>query len=235
MGYGIASSEEGLVAHWTFDEGKGDTTADISGNGNDATFDGNPQWTQGKFGKGLKFDGNSRLRVEDSDSLRVTDAFTIALWANPESGQPDWAKFICKQKVPYYPYGLQYDNSQGIFGTGNVNGQRYDTTPHLPNFPGEWHHLALVFDGKTLVLYKDGEEVARNDSAKGKITQNNEPVSIGGRLNTGQNFKGILDDVRLYNRALSQKEIKAVMKGQGETDVTPGDKLSLTWGKLKVM
>jgi len=235
LGYGMASPQEGLMAHWTFDEGKGDTTADISGNGNNATFQGNPEWVNGKFGKALKFDGNSILKVEDSDSVRVTDAFTIALWANPESGQSSWAKFICKQKVPYYPYAIQYDDSQGIFGTGNVNGQRYDTSPHLPNFPGEWHHLALVFNGESLILYKDGEEVARNDSAKGKITQNNEPVTIGGRADLSHPFKGILDDIRLYNRALSQKEIKAVMEGEGGMDASPNGSLSLTWGKLKTL
>lgn len=67
------------MAHWTFDEGEGNTTADISGNGNDAVFRGNPEWVESKFGKALKFDGNSILRAEDSDSVRMTDAFMIAM------------------------------------------------------------------------------------------------------------------------------------------------------------
>ncbi|MHC4540885.1 MAG: LamG-like jellyroll fold domain-containing protein, partial [Planctomycetota bacterium] len=88
----------------------------------------------------------------------------------------------------------------------------FTASPRPPNFPGEWGHLCLTYDGSAVILYKDGEEVARI-AASGKLQQDDVSLSIGGRLGSGQNFTGIIDDVRLYNRALTPAEIKQIMQG----------------------
>ncbi|MFH1882268.1 MAG: LamG domain-containing protein [Planctomycetota bacterium] len=129
----------------------------------------------------------------------------------PEADQADYAKPFIKQKSGEYPYAIQYSTTQTIRATVNASA-RFDTTPGLENFVGQWGHLCMTYDGSAVILYKDGEEVARI-AATGKLQQNDLSLSIGGRLGSGQNFKGIIDDVYLYNHALSADEVKAVMKG----------------------
>ena len=97
----------------------------------------------------------------------------------------------------------------------------------------EWAHLCFTYDGKAIVLYKDGKEVARTEG-KGKLQPNQEPISIGGRLNSGQDFKGSIDEVMLYNRGLTAEEVITISKGENPFDIDPGpDKLSLTWSWIK--
>ncbi|MHC4121150.1 MAG: LamG domain-containing protein, partial [Planctomycetota bacterium] len=127
------------------------------------------------------------------------------------SDQPEYGKFFCKQKSGEYPYALQYSSSQTIRATVNASG-RFDT-PSIPNFAGEWAHLGFTYDGAALILYKDGEEVSRIE-ATGELQQNDLSLSIGGRLSSGQNYVGIIDDVRFYSHALTAEEVKATMSGE---------------------
>ncbi|MBT3267643.1 LamG domain-containing protein [Candidatus Poribacteria bacterium] len=226
-----AQLTDGLVGFWTFDEGNGDTTADASGLGNNGTFAGQPAWAPGHTGGAIEFDGGSEVVVEDADSLRLVTGVTIAVWAMPVEGQAAWAKFLIKQKSDEYPYSLQYDDAQGLFGTVHADA-RFDTSPHLANFPDEWAHLAMTYDGAAVVLYKDGVEVGRNDSATGDLQQNDLPVSIGGRMGSSQDFAGVLDEVYLWNRALGPDDIPKVMEGLALAIDIAG-KLTSTWADIK--
>ncbi|HUT46728.1 MAG TPA: LamG-like jellyroll fold domain-containing protein [Sedimentisphaerales bacterium] len=204
-----AAIDEGLVGWWMFDEGAGTTVADSSGAGHDGVFvDGTPEWVAGMYGKALRFDGDNKVEIPDHEDFHMVEAVSVALWAQPESNQPDYAKFFCKQKSGEYPYALQFSSSLSIRATINASG-RYDTST-IPNFPGEWAHLCFTYDGSVLILYKDGEEAVRIN-ASGDLQQNDLSLSIGGRLGSGQNFIGIIDDVRLFNRALTAEEIQQVM------------------------
>ncbi len=242
---GINAAESGLVGWWTLDEGAGTTTADSSGRGHDGFFSaGNPVWVEGKYGGALQFDGVSKVEIRDHADFHLEDAVSVALWANPEAVQREDAKFFIKQKTGYYPYCLQYDgNSQTIYANISSESAQFNTKPKLANFPGQWAHLCFVYDGSALVLYKDGEEVARV-AASGTLRQNDLSLTIGGRLNSNHNFKGMIDDVRLYNRALTQEEILQIMQGPpsepasgpapaiGAVDVSRDVTLSWTPGEL---
>lgn len=210
---GAGAAEPGLVGWWKLDEGVGTTVADSSDRGHGGSFvAGNPAWVEGKYGGALKFDGVSKVEIPDHADFHLEDAVSVALWANPEAVQVEDAKLFIKQKSGYYPYCLQYDgNSQTIYANINASAQ-FNTRPRLPNFPGQWAHLCFTYDGSALILYKDGVEVARV-AASGKLQQNTLSLSIGGRLGSGNNFKGMIDDVRLYNRALTWQEILQVMQG----------------------
>ena len=204
-----------LVGWWRLDEGTGTTVADFSGAGHNGFFaEGTPEWVEGKFGNALKFDGNNKVEIPDHPDFHLTDAVSMALWIKPEAGQPAYAKPFIKQKgTTEYPYAIQYNSSgEGIRATVNASA-RFDSS-QTPNFPGEWGHLCMTYDGSAVLLYKDGEEAGRID-ASGELQQNDLSLSIGGRLGSGQNFIGIIDDVYLYNHALSVDEIQAVMKGGG--------------------
>ena len=211
---GTNAADPSLIGWWKLDEGAGTTVADASGRRHNGLFvEGTPEWVDGMYGKALKFDGVNKVEIPDHADFHLEDAVSVALWANPEAVQVEDAKFFIKQKSGYYPYCLQYDgNSQTIYANVSSDSAQFNTKPRLANFPGQWAHLCFTYDGNALILYKDGEEVARVD-ASGKLRQNDLSLTIGGRLNqtSSNNFKGIIDDVRLYNRALTQEEIKQVM------------------------
>lgn len=223
--------DEGLVGYWKFDEDGGEEMADSSGTGNDGVMVGNVEWVEGKFGRALQFsESQSCVKVEHSESINLTEGVTIALWAKPEAEQPEYGKFLCKQKSGEYPYAIQYSSSGTIRGTVNASA-RFDTEPALDNFT-EWGYLTYTYDGEVGILYKDAVEVARR-AGGGEIQENDLPVSIGSRLDSGQSYVGIIDDVRLYNRALSQEEIEQIMAGPTDAVVSPSGKLAVTWGLIK--
>jgi hypothetical protein len=217
---------EGLIGWWMLDEGTGTTVADSSGAGHDGFFvDSMPEWVSGMYGKALKFDGTDKVEIPDHQDFHLTDAISVALWMQPEGTQTASAKLFIKQKTGQYPYSLQYDDTaQGLFATVNAS-TRYDTGPHIPDFPGEWAHMCFTFDGSILILYKDGEEAASVNTS-GQLQQNNLSLSIGCRLDYDQNFNGIIDDVRLFNRALGPEEIQQIMLDApiaAVTDPIPAD------------
>ena len=220
-----ADINEGLIGWWMLDEGTGTAVADSSGAGHDGFFvDSMPEWVPGMYGKALKFDGTNKVEIPDHQDFHLTDSMSVTLWMLPEAEQTNSAKLFIKQKTGQYPYSLQYDDSaQGLFATVNAS-TRYDTGPHIPNFPGEWAHMCFTFDGSILILYKDGEEVASANTS-GDLQQNDLSLSIGCRLDYDQNFNGIIDDVRLFNRALTPEEIKLFMVPPiaAVTDPSPAD------------
>ena len=224
------AAEEGLVGYWSFNEGEGNLANDSSGMNNHGELFGNVDWVEGKFGSGLKFsEDRSCVKIEHSESDNLTEQVSIALWAMPEESQPAWGKFVCKQKTDDYPYALQYDDSNRIKGAVQTSngtvGIKMDTFD-------EWTHLALVYDGTSLILYKNGEEVVRKP-ANGKLQQNNLSVTIGSRWESSQSYRGVIDEVRLYNVALSQEEIKKVMESEDGMAVGPSGKLAVTWGMIR--
>jgi hypothetical protein len=243
-GGAYADINEGLIGWWMLDEGTGTTVADSSGAGHDGFFvDSMPEWVPGMYGKALKFDGTNKVEIPDHPDFHLTDSMSVALWIQPEAEQTNSAKLFIKQKTGQYPYSLQYDDSaQGLFATVNTS-SRYDTGPHISNFPGEWAHMCFTFDGSILILYKDGEEVASVNTS-GQLQQNDLSLSIGCRLDYDQNFNGIIDDVRIFNRALTPEEINLLMVDTSVTAVTdpsPADgaqnvtrNVALSWVPVEV-
>ncbi|UCC98455.1 MAG: discoidin domain-containing protein, partial [Phycisphaerales bacterium] len=210
---GANADDTSLVGYWKLDDGVGTSVADSSGRGHTGHFaEGSPAWVEGKFGKALQFNGQNKVEIPDHPDFHLEYAISMALWIKPEAAvQPSYAKPFIKQRSGEYPYGIQYaGNGTSIRATVNASA-RVDTSS-TPNFPGEWGHLCMTYDGSAVILYKDGEELVRA-AASGKLQQNNLSLSIGGRLESSQNFVGIIDDVRLYNIALTPAQISKVMEG----------------------
>jgi hypothetical protein len=212
---GACADDPNLVGWWKFDEGSGTTVADSSGAGHNGTFaGGSPQWVEGVYGMALRFDAD-QVEIPDHDDFHFQNTISMGLWMRPEADQPSWAKMFIKQRSGEYPYALQYNSSQSIYATVNAS-TRFNTSPSISNFPGEWAHMCFTYDASALILYKDGEEAARV-TATGALQQNDLSLSIGGRtIGSAQNFLGIIDDVRLFSRALTPEEVKQIM-----TDAPP--------------
>jgi hypothetical protein len=220
------SAEEGLIGYWKFDEGKGDVAGDSSGNKNDGKIIRNPEWVDGKFGKALKFDGGKTQKVEvpHSDSFAdITNAITIETWINPANFNA-WMSFGVKGDITY---GM-FINPSAYVRMHYSGGSTLDT-PANSIKANEWTHVVGTYDGKAVRIYLNGEmkaELATNVA----IPANTASFVIGGTQESRDWFTGMVDEVKLYSRGLTEEEIKKSMSGASVETI---GKLSATWGNIK--
>ena len=204
------STISGLVAAYSFNEGAGTTTADQSGNGNTGTL-ANATWTsQGKYGSALLFNGsNSLVTIADSASLHLSSEMTLEAWVNPTNITNAMQDVIYKANDNYYLEGTTTNsslpNGGGTFGTTDVG--TYGTAALTAS---TWTHLAATYDGTTLSLYVNGVQVSSLPQT-GAIASSTNPLQIGGDTNLGQFFAGTIDEVRVYNAALTSAQIQSDM------------------------
>jgi len=227
--------EAGLVAYWPFDEGKGKDAKDATHNGNDGDING-AEWVDGKFGKALEFDGNFVL-VPNDDSYNFTkeQSFSIVLWINYEA-KGDWQGVLQKFNGGY-PFKVEVNPSNSLYFA--LWDQANNPGAHVGNVSGSWHHAAFVRDRseKKLYSYLDGVlNETKDDTIAGTIA-NASDLYIGARK-PGNNilFYGLLDEIAIYDRVLSEAEVKAAAKGnlpEVKTAIRPKDKLTTTWAAIR--
>lgn len=205
----VCAQSDGLVGAWSFDEGAGTTSADLSANGNLATLQGAVWTPSGKHGSALSFDGiSAKAVVADSATLDLTEAMTLEAWVYPDVVPTTWATGVYKETDRYY---LEPGTSQnapgagGTFGSGNRNAIGGSPLPAMA-----WTHLACTYNGADVRLYVNGAQ-AGSVSATGAITTSTSPLTMGGNTPYGEFFNGRIDDVRVYSRALSAAEIQTDM------------------------
>ena len=210
--YRVQAQVSGLVAGWALDEGTGTTASDISGNNNTGTLANGPTWTTGKYGNALSFDGaNDYVNVPDAASLDLT-SWTISAWIYPTSlPSVTWKTILCKggDCTNYYlqTYGTELE---GGFESPAGNWRRFRTTGAALQL-NTWYHVAFTFDDATntgKVYINGGERFSKTETAAPVTTAT--PLRIG-TDNWNENWSGLLDDLRIYNRALSQAEIQTEM------------------------
>jgi chitodextrinase len=200
----------GLVAGYSFNTGSGTTLPDVSGNGNNGTITSATWSTQGKFGGALSFNGSSSIvRVASSASLNLSSAMTLSAWINPSASQSGWRTIVQKETDAYF---LNAGNNSPLqpAGGGTFAGATQWLSGPTANPLNTWTHVALTYDGTILRLYVNGTQVT-TQAAGGTIQATSNPLWIGGNSPYGEFFQGLLDDVRVYNRALTQTEIQTDM------------------------
>ena len=237
---------DGLVSYWTFDSAdiKGTTVKDVWGD-NDGTIIG-PKIVKGKVGEALEFDGvDDYVLVDHGGSLTFGSGdFSVVLWANPAT-MGSYTGLITTD--------IAGDSAWKIFrdvpGGGGYFRARYGSTQSdYPNVSaGDWHHYGYVKSGTTLTLYLDGDLVV-SDACPEKPLRRFTAFSathslVGTELAFGsyriQNAKdglyiynGLIDEARIYDRALSEDEVKRNYVAKGLA-VEKSKKIALTWAKIK--
>jgi len=215
------------MAHWKFDEGTGIVANDSSGNGNDGTISG-AAWTLGVDKGALKFDGsNDVINVPHSASLNISTAITIASWAYPEADKD--MGIVCKGVAgTSRPYNQTFQG--GKFYAGGVQtGTPWPTK--IAEAQGKtgstqtkkWTHVVHTYDGAHVKLYQDGKLVATDSklTQAGNILTDSGALLIGANHNPGYSsttrwyWQGMLDDVRIYNRALTASQVRALYDEPG--------------------
>jgi hypothetical protein len=200
----------GLVLALGFNEGSGTTAADASGNGHTGTI-GTASWSPaGRFGNALSFNGSSSMvTVNDSNSLDLTTGMTLEAWVNPSVVNSAWRDVIYKGNDNYFLEATSNNGSRPVAGA-IVNGSYAEAYGSSALAVNTWTHLAETYDGSAVRLYINGVLIS-SSPATGALATSSNPLQIGGDTIYGQHFAGLIDEVRIYNRALSASEILADM------------------------
>ena len=231
----LAGDLEGLVLYLPFDEGSGDVARDASGNGNDGEITG-AKWAAGKMGKALDFDGTSFVEVPSSDSLEsLEEEMTIAAWVNPQLSGSAWQGIITKgdDAVEHFEMLVNVDghiHTAQMFEAGRL----WIDRPAGIISAGEWQHLAVTYKPGEWSFYHNGELLDTNTGPNTNLVPDGKPVVIGDERPMSRLFEGLIDEVAIFNIAISAEEVQLVMGGIGDIlSVEPLDKITTTWANIK--
>ncbi len=202
--FGLAGSAPAdLVGYWKLDEGSGTDAYDSSGNGNDGTLQGAPEWVAGVLGGALRVAGDDW--VDCGNVLELTDAITICCWVNPDApgGEQGFVGRSGNYALKGHGTGVRF-TTPGILDHSSAN---------ITLEGGAWQHIAATFvPSQTggLIFYYNGEEAERLDSSA--INPGTGPLLLASNQ-WGENLVGVIDDVRIYDHILTPEEIVEAMKG----------------------
>jgi beta-lactam-binding protein with PASTA domain/glucose/arabinose dehydrogenase len=208
---GAPPAPPSLVAAYGFNEGSGSSVADISGNGNSGTINAATWTNAGKFGSALVFNGSSSwVTINASQSLALKNGMTVEAWVYPTT-LSGWRTIALQERPGGLAYSLYaYDNAPRPAGYINVGGSDISASGTAQPPLNAWTHLAMTYDGAALKMYVNGTLV-KSTSVSGNIVSSTSPLRIGGNSLWGEYFSGRIDEVRIYNRALSVGEIQTDM------------------------
>jgi hypothetical protein len=215
---GPAWAIEDMISHWKFDEGEGSIAHDSEGT-NDGTIYG-AAWATGQIEGALSFDGmDDYVNVIDSDgSLDIENNITITAWIRLND-LSDYYFIVGKQPTgtsrEFYPgnYEFRTRPTNGCLdfnhqtGTGDYEHSSYTSTSGIE--AGTWHHVSVsLVEGGNVNFYVDGAPAGTVPQSGTFGLINDEPVRIGTRKDGWSYFNGLIDDVRIYDIALSAEEIQ---------------------------
>ena len=200
-----------MVGYWKFDEGSGTTAYDSSGYGNNGTLYNGPTWTAGKVGGALSFDGvDDYVDCGNAVSLNTTNAITVELWVKPRGSYTgNYQMFVGKNYGDSWAIA-RLATSDNFHWYINTTGSGWQAVTYGTLIPDNWYHLVMTYDSSTgkWYAYINGAQYLLK-TLSGTIGISSTNLQIGRDL-TIYFSNGLIDDVRIYNRALSAAEIKAL-------------------------
>jgi len=218
----VCAAEPDLVAHWTFDEGSGDVAADVTGNGHDAALR-NVEWVASPRGHALRFDSKEDLaQYGGVDTMNLSGDASLVVWVKTDASvEPKTNRILfgdgglgVERNMNLRMDGYGYLRFEWADGKGNAS---LLAPSSLLN--GAWKQVAVVADCKQMLatMYVDGEPVA-NMPMPLPISRAPVKERLTGWFYNGY-FQGELDDIRLYSRALSEAEVKALHSSEADVEV----------------
>lgn len=206
------------VGIWDFDEGSGITANDTSGFDNHGTLNNGPIWrcassdssyTPSGKGCSLYFDGdNDYVYILDSESLDITESFTISVWIKLED-LDSWGYILGRSysSASSTQYGIQFSPDEDLYG--HVDGDSWNTGFTLPT--NKWMHIVFTFDSPNWNFYQDGELIASRNVAR-IIESRDYNMVIGARTYDGDQawvfLNAFIDNVRVYSESLNSAQIR---------------------------
>jgi hypothetical protein len=209
----VAPPVTGLVLAFGFEETAGTTANDSSTAKNNGTISGATSNASGKYGRALSFDGtNDKVDVPDAASLDLTTGMTLEAWVKPTTNV-GWRTAILKERGTNDLLYALYTSNGSKPRTENFTGVE-NTAAGTTALPlNAWSHIASTYDGANLRFYVNGTLVTTK-ATTGAMPNTANPLRIGGNAIWGEYFSGLIDEVRVYNRALTATEITADMNAK---------------------
>jgi hypothetical protein len=235
----IAKTDPNLLAWWKLDEPKSSFAADYSGNDRYGTLTGSPQWVEGLLDGALKFNGTTDyVDFGTPAALYQPKTYTYCTWfkvGRDIAGNSGAQYLLCIGSRSDLVFGVE--DAVGV--NGDLSLHYYDTAPgfHAVRVgqtvwrADEWHMVAATKDAAGHKIYLDGVLKGSDTTTRDDNYNTTRMISIGARGWTNPKiafFNGTLDDVRIYNRALSLDEIKQVMRGDARIAWNPQPKSAAT-------
>ena len=236
----IYAQKAGLILHLAFDEGEGDTAKDSSGNGNDAIVYGNPEWVDGQFDKAIQFDGVDdylEIPLKAPITFSKGDSLSVQAWIKSDDSPTKNDGIVGNYRdstEALWMLSMSGDNAAdrgkcgfSVRDVGRTHSAGVKSPKPLND--GQWHHLVGVRDqtAKKVRFYVDSTLIDEVDDQTEDINSK-QSIWIGEHLQ--RYYKGIIDDIKVWNRPISEGEIAQSMKG---ASVNPLGKLATSWGYLK--
>ena len=224
-----AIDPEIIVGVWTFDEGKGDVGKDASENKNDGQITG-AAWDKGKFGGALSFGKGDTITIPVGKGT-VKDKISLLLWLQfvDLGGQQNYFSIWDQSNNRFVPYKTDANELRCWSNTWNV-GSGFIVKAKT------WYHVANVFDGKTATIYVDGEEKVSQGVPAFQLLDQDQTAWLATDKGTGFLSAVVIDDVGLFNDAVTEEDVKNAMKQGIHTTtfpVEPLGKLPILWGDIK--
>ncbi|HIN75856.1 MAG TPA: LamG domain-containing protein [Rhodospirillales bacterium] len=234
----------GLVLYMPLDEGKGTSVADVSTNALTGTVKGKAKWIDGKFGKSLQFAGSSdHVLIGDEKVFHIEGEITQAAWVKLDKLPGSHAVIFGTREGGGgrnigFGYGMNPGNGIKVWTNGKAGGFKDINDNKTKLKIGQWYYLAYTHttgNGGLVRIFVNGTATHEEESKN--------PVLPAGKTGAvqigtwgGEAWPGAVDEVRLWNRALNDAEIKFSMQlGAKEfaTPVEPKNKLAVTWSQVK--
>ncbi len=210
------AADPSLAGLWSLNERVGSVAHDSSDNANDGTLQGGPNWVAGKIGGGLEFDGtDDHVDCGNDESLNITGEITIAAWVHPTGpGDSDYPRVVDKSNGTGGAdpgYKLYLRSAENYLVTLSGGGVYLNSSSSLDL--NAWNYVVYTTDGTQRKLFlNDAWEVWDETTLP---VESSNPLFIGNSPAGARHFEGILDEVRVYNRALGEDEIQTIMFGKG--------------------
>lgn len=210
---------DGLVGYWKMDESAANTcsglvndSCDSSGNGLDGSWTGNSTYTvDGKYGYGTIHDGSGDyININDSPLISFTGPFTVAAWVKRSSTNTAdgiFGKYDSSLSQRSYMLGMNTSFAQFTVSSNGVTTTQTTGTTAISS--GQWYHIAGVYDGSNIRVFVNGVQESMSSHSSG-VVDNGSALHIGDGDNTFWPFHGVIDEARIYNRALSEGEIRSL-------------------------
>ena len=218
---------DGLVSYWSLNKAtfQANTVIDTWGS-NDATINGDPKVTNGKVKEALEFDGvDDSIVIPDAETLRLGKTGSVELWVKLININEYQGIFVKAVTWTGAGYVLRYSSKYQFQG----GWEWVDFHENGKLLEGHWSHLVMATDGETALLYQDGKLVVSDETT---VVASTQPLIIGETFDYFLN--GIIDEVRIYDRVLSEDEIKQNMNAKGLSVQGSSDKLTITWATIKI-
>jgi predicted GH43/DUF377 family glycosyl hydrolase len=231
---GISLATADVRGWWKFNENTGAAVNDSSGFGDNGTLSG-ATWTAGKSGSALQFlrsDTNDVVNFGDRNNLEGFSALTISAWIYPYS-YPQSGEIVKKDGV----YLLRENNA----GSGSVAFMVWDSSgnrreldvPDAYLLKNQWSLITATWDGFRIRIYKNGAILAgESDQNFDNLASNTNPFTIGNQASGGEGFDGKIDEVMVFNRAITEKEIQYMYNNPGFQVIAQSGEWSSGWVNL---